>query len=81
MRKLMPISSEFSGAPILPHHNSHILTSLAGVIFLGTSRCGQKSQSKAFMIATITSAIGYGEKSSLIVELETGFLDARRFGV
>lgn len=47
-----------------------IVKSLGGVIFLGTPHKGSQSQSKASLIATIASALQYGEQSSLLRVVE-----------
>ncbi|MCJ1472419.1 hypothetical protein MMC13_001067 [Lambiella insularis] len=48
----------------------NIIRSVAGVIFLGTPHRGSNSQSKASVIASIASAISYGEHSSLLKVVE-----------
>ena len=47
-----------------------IFDSIAGVVFLGTPHRGSSSQSKASLIATIASSVGYGEQSSLLKAVE-----------
>ena len=47
-----------------------IVQSVAGIVFLGTPHRGSKSQSKASVIATIASAVSFGEQSSLLKFVE-----------
>ena len=48
----------------------NIIRLVAGIIFLGTPHRGSNSQSKASVIASIASAVSYGEHSSLLRVVE-----------
>lgn len=47
-----------------------MVQSTAGLVFLGTPHRGSNSQSKAAVIASIASALGCGEDSSLLKSVE-----------
>ena len=47
-----------------------IISSIAGVIFLGTPHRGSNSQSKASIIASVASAFNFGEQRSLLKAVE-----------
>lgn len=47
-----------------------IFESIGGVVFLGTPHRGSDSQSKASLIASIATAVGFGKKSQILNVLE-----------